>query len=124
MVSKFTKLILIFISTTKKIKADEKGREYILFRIDVYFFKHKLAVEIDEKRHTDKNIKRKDKNYQKKGLIVNLLELTQVKNTKKRILKKVLQKNTTHNIRHEKHTIRNKTNNNWKKTWNNVLFGM
>ena len=63
MVSKFTKLILIFISTTKKIKVDEKGREYILFRIDVYFFKHKLAVEIDEKRHTDKNIKRKDKNY-------------------------------------------------------------
>ena len=88
------------------------------------FFKHKLAVEIDEKRHTDKNIKRKDKNYQKKGLIVNLLELTQVKNTKKRILKKVLQKNTTHNIRHEKHTIRNKTNNNWKRNWNNVLFGM
>ena len=27
------------------------------------FFKHKLAVEIDEKRHTDKNGKRKDKNY-------------------------------------------------------------
>ena len=63
MVSKFTKLILIFISTAKKIKVDEKGREYILFIIDVYFFKHKLAVEIDEKRHTDKNIKRKDKNY-------------------------------------------------------------
>ena len=41
MVSKFTKLILIFISTTKKKKKkkiDENGREYILFRIDVYFF--------------------------------------------------------------------------------------
>ena len=54
------------------------------------FFKHKLAVEIDEKRHTDKNGKRKDKNYQKKGLIVKLLELTQVKkiNTKKSTTKK------------------------------------
>ena len=30
------------------------------------------------------------------------------------------QKNTANNIRHEKHTIRNKTN----KNWNNVLFRM
>ena len=125
-IPKFTKLILIFISTTKKKKKKLMRTDANIYYLELMFlfFKHKLAVEIDEKRHTDKNIKRKDKNYQKKGLIVNLLELTQVKNTKKRILKKVLQKNTTHNIRHEKHTIRNKTNNNWKRTWNNVLFGM
>ena len=32
------------------------------------------------------------------------------------------QKNTTQNIRLEKHAIKNKTDKNWKRTWNNVLF--
>ena len=32
------------------------GREYILFRIDVYFFEYLLAVEIDEKRDTDRDL--------------------------------------------------------------------
>ena len=31
-----------------KIQVDENGREYILFRINVYFFEYLLAVEIDE----------------------------------------------------------------------------
>ena len=31
------------------------GVIYILFRIDVYFNKFLLAVEIDEKRHTDRS---------------------------------------------------------------------
>ena len=44
------KLILFFRSTTKKIQANENGREYILFRIDVYFSECVLAVEIHEKR--------------------------------------------------------------------------
>ena len=32
------------------------------------------------------------------------------------------QKNTTHNIRLEKRTIKNKTDKNWEKSWNKVLF--
>ena len=34
---------------TKKQQVDENGREYILFRIDVYFSKHKLTVATDKK---------------------------------------------------------------------------
>ena len=33
-------------------------------------------------------------------------------------------KNTTHIVKHEKHTIKNKTDKNQKKIWNNVLFGV
>ena len=40
----------------KKIQIDENGREYILFRIDVYFTKYFLAVEIDGKGHTDRDL--------------------------------------------------------------------
>ena len=50
------KLILIFMKTIyEKIQVDNNGREYILFRIDVYFAVYFLAVEIDEKRHTDRD---------------------------------------------------------------------
>ena len=31
------------------------------------------------------------------------------------------QKNPTHNTRHEKQTIKNKTDENWEKKWNNKL---
>ena len=48
-------MILIFISTIKKIQVDKNGCEYILFRIDVYFSEYSLAVEIDEKGHTDRD---------------------------------------------------------------------
>ena len=37
----------------KKIQVDEIGCEYMLFRVDVYFTEYLLAVEIDEKGHTD-----------------------------------------------------------------------
>ena len=37
-------------------KVDENGHEYVLFRIDVYFFEYLLAVEIDEKGYTDKEL--------------------------------------------------------------------
>ena len=37
----------------KKVQFDERGCKYILFRIDVYFTEYILAVEIDEKGHTD-----------------------------------------------------------------------
>ena len=40
----------------KKIKADKNGCKYILFRIDIYFSECFLAVEIDEKGHTDREI--------------------------------------------------------------------
>ena len=49
------KLILIFISPVKKIQVDNDGRKYILFRIDIYFIEYSLAVEIDEKGHTDRD---------------------------------------------------------------------
>ena len=40
---------------TKKIQGDENGCKYILFRIDIYIREHLLAVEIDEKGHTDRD---------------------------------------------------------------------
>ena len=41
--------------TTKK-QVDNNDQEYMLFRIDIYFTEHFLAVEIDEKRHTDRDL--------------------------------------------------------------------
>ena len=40
----------------KKIQVDNNGCKYILFRIDIYFSEYFLAVEIDEKAHTDREI--------------------------------------------------------------------
>ena len=40
----------------KKIQADENGHKYMLFRINIYFSEYFLAVEIDEKEHTDRDI--------------------------------------------------------------------
>ena len=37
-------------------KTDENGREYILYRVDVYFTEYSLAVDIDEKCHTDRDL--------------------------------------------------------------------
>ena len=42
-------------SIIKKIQTDENDQEYISFRIDVYFIEYFLAVEIDEKSHTDRD---------------------------------------------------------------------
>ena len=50
------KLILIFMNITKKIQTDENGSKYILFRIDIYFTKYFLAIEIDEKGLTDRDL--------------------------------------------------------------------
>ena len=51
------KLILIFMSITKKTKqVDNNDQEYILFRIDIYFTEYFLAVEIDAKGHTDRDL--------------------------------------------------------------------
>ena len=50
------KSILIFMSITKKIQVGNDDQEYILFRIDIYFTEYFLAVEIDEKGHTDRDL--------------------------------------------------------------------
>ena len=39
----------------KKIHVENNDQKYVLFRIDVYFAKYSLAVEIDEKRHTNRD---------------------------------------------------------------------
>ena len=48
-------------STIKKMQTDENGSEYISFRIDIYFTECCLAVEIDEKGHTDSDLILEDK---------------------------------------------------------------
>ena len=54
---KFMKLILVLVNINKKrTQVDNNGKKYILFRIDVYFTKYCLAVEIDEKDHTDRDL--------------------------------------------------------------------
>ena len=45
----------------KKIQVDKNGCKYILFGIDVYFNKFLLAVEIDEKEHTERDFIFKEK---------------------------------------------------------------
>ena len=40
----------------KKMQVDKNCCKYILFRIDVYFNKFLLAVEIDEKGHPDRDL--------------------------------------------------------------------
>ena len=54
------KLIPFFMSITKK-KVNKNGREYILFRIDVYFTEYFLAVEIDQQNHEAREL-----NFEKK----------------------------------------------------------
>ena len=53
----------------EKIKVDKNGREYILFRIDVYFTEYFLAVEIDEQNHEGRELifeKKKTRGIRKK----------------------------------------------------------
>ena len=40
----------------KKKQVDNNGCKYILFKIDIYFSECSLAVEIDEKGHTDRDL--------------------------------------------------------------------
>ena len=42
--------------TEKKIQTDKNGSEYISFRIDIYFTEYFLALEIDEKGRTDRDL--------------------------------------------------------------------
>ena len=49
-------LVRIMKKKKKKIQVDNNGKQYILFRIDIYFSKYGSAVEIDEKGHTDRDL--------------------------------------------------------------------
>ena len=40
----------------EKTRIDKNGRNNILLRIDVYFSEYNLAVEVDEKGHTDRDL--------------------------------------------------------------------
>ena len=66
----------------EKLKVDKNRREYILFRIDVYFTEYFSAVEIDEQNHEGTELifekKKRQKALEKKKLAVNLLELIKV----------------------------------------------
>ena len=73
------------------IKGDKNGRNYMLFKIDVYILEHNLAVEINEKAHTDRDLILEEKRQEalEKELIVSLLELIQVKKVMMQIMKSV-----------------------------------
>ena len=45
----------------KKMQVDDNDQKYILFRIDIYFTKYSLAVEIDEKGHTNRDLEFEEK---------------------------------------------------------------
>ena len=81
----------------EKIQVDKNGREFMLFRIDVYFTEYLLAVEIDEKTET-LFLRKKDKKHQKKNLAVNLLELIQI-NVMMKIMKLVECKHLSVNLK-------------------------
>ena len=63
----------------KKIQVHNNGCKYILFRIDIYFREYSLAVETDEKGHTDRDFifEKKRQKTLEKNLVVNVLELIQ-----------------------------------------------
>ena len=61
----FIKLIFFNEHHKEKIKVDKNGCEYILFRIDVYFTEHFLAVEIDEQNRESRELilRKKEKEH-------------------------------------------------------------
>ena len=61
----------------KKMQVDKTEWKYILLRIDVYFNKVLLAVEIDEKGHTDRDLifeEKRQKTIEKK-LVCKLIRI-------------------------------------------------
>ena len=40
----------------KRIQVDKNGQQYILFRINIYFTKYCLVIEIEGKGHTDRDL--------------------------------------------------------------------
>ena len=74
----------------EKIKVDKNGHKYILFRIDVYFSEYNLAVEVDEKGHTYRDlIFQRKRQYAKENSVVNFLELVLIKEIRMYFMKVV-----------------------------------
>ena len=99
---RFIKLILIFVSITEKKNTHWwKWRKYVLFGTDVYFTEYILAVEIDEKGHTDRNLIFEEKWQEalKKNLVVDLLELIRVKKAMMQTMKLVEYKHLSVNLK-------------------------
>ena len=44
------------------------------YKIDLYFPKHKLAIEVDEKVHSDRDDEKENEREKKRKVAVNLLE--------------------------------------------------
>ena len=63
------------------------------YRIDLYFHKYKLAIEVDELGHADRN----------------LCEFYIKSLSKLEVFKMDCQENIANNIKHKNHTIKNKT---------------
>ena len=105
------KLILSFTSIKEKnIKVDENGCNYILFRVDVYISEYNLAVEVDEKGYTERDlifVKRKE--TPEKNLIVNLLELMLVNKIMIQIMKLDLINQLFENLKGEQFNLHLKT---------------
>ena len=62
----------------KKRKDDENVDNYVLFRVDIYFSEYFLAIEVDEKGHTDRDLifeKQKARSIRKK-LDCNFIHLS------------------------------------------------
>ena len=98
---RFMKLVFILVSIIKKIQVDSNGQQYILFRIGIYFTKRCLAVEIDEKGHTDRELEFEKKRQQalEKKFTVHLLELILVEKILMYIMKLVEYKRLLVNLK-------------------------
>ena len=75
-------------NTMKKIQFDNNGCKYILFRIDIYFSECFLAVEIDEKGNTDRDLIFEEK--RQKALEKNIDEFKnkKIRKIEKQLIKK------------------------------------
>ena len=78
-----TKVRTVINSIKDAFEGEDMQNQYsaLDYRIDLYFHKHKIAIEVDKLGHADINLvmKLKDKKRQKKNLILCLLELILMK---------------------------------------------
>ena len=95
----------------RKIKVDNNGHKYILFKIDIYFSEYYLAVKIDEKGHTDRDL--------------ILEEIKKIKSIRKKLGCKFIRSNTSGDLDYEIGNIhafidefKNEKNKKFRKTIN------
>ena len=81
-----------------------------MFRIDIYFTEYLLAVEIDEKGHTDRDLNFEEKRQKvlQKNLTVHLLELILVKKIMMQTMKLVEYKYLSVNLKTKRKEIKSK----------------